>query len=186
MSSFIKKRALPVILALLVLYVYGGNFGKVVILIDQNMSSRPTHEIDENTEIGQTFYAEEDNICGFSFKLATFMRANTGEVKVAIRQVGSDVDIYSANFKADSVKDNEYYDLRFPPIKHSKGKNYYIYIMSLNSPTGKAITTYMNENNVYEKGTLMINGQESTGDLMFRVIYNKTILAKIAQELVTN
>ncbi|MGM1021336.1 MAG: hypothetical protein ACQEXV_12465 [Bacillota bacterium] len=153
-----------------------GNIGKYSISILQETGSKTVGEITEGLEFGQTFQADVNDLSGVSIKLATYMRENTGDVTVGLRLVGDHKDIYSATVDAKSIQDNQFFKLRFPPIKNSKGKKYYFYVNSTGTQ-GHSITAYKADNNPYKQGEMFINNKKQTqDDLTFIVYYNKTFL----------
>lgn len=180
--KFKKNRAsviniiIPFILLLGFIYIYIGNIGRVNILIEQAESTNTVGNLVVGNEVGQTFYSESNNISGFSFKIGTYMRINSDDLVIGIREYGKNTDIYSFNINSAALIDNEYYNLRFPPIKFSKNKLYYIYIKSLNGAPNNSITIYYNEQEKYNNGDFCLNQKEQKGDLVFRVYYNQTML----------
>lgn len=173
-QNWFKRSIIPIILVLLFIYVYGGNIGKMteVIAVD---GDKNVGEINNNTEVGQSFYSTLNNLSGFSIKLATYGRVNAGHITLGIRNYGETKDIYSTTVKAESLADNTFYDVRFPPIKFSKNKEYYIYIKSTDGVDGKFITAYQSKSDVYSEGNFILNGVEQPGDLAFKVYFNKTL-----------
>ncbi|MCM3272397.1 hypothetical protein [Paenibacillus elgii] len=173
-----RKKSLNKILIILLFlsfcYVYLSNIGTVSIYVEQSKETKPVGEILSGIEIGQSFYSSANNICGISFKLATYMRLNKGKIQIGIKDMGSNDVVFISDVSTESIKDNEYLDLKFPPIKFSKGKHYYIFIKSLNGTPGNAITAYMNEEDQYKEGDMYLNGTKKTGDLVFKVYYNNT------------
>lgn len=169
-----KRFIIPIILLILFIYVYGGNIGKMTEVIATD-GKQNVGEITNGMEIGQTFKAPMNNLSGFSIKLATYARVNSGHVTIGIRNYGEDKAIYSTTIKAESLVDNTYYDMRFPPIKFSKDKEYYIFVSSTNGTSGHSITAYNSAQDIYKDGTLFIDGKEKTGDLAFKVYCNHTL-----------
>jgi hypothetical protein len=161
------------------IYVYIGNIGKVLLGTEQSTITKPVGEILKGSEIGELFHSQYNDICGVSIKLATYNRVNTGYVIIGIKEVGKENYIYSNRVNVASIKDNDYYHLRFPPIKQSKDKKYYIYIKSESGKPGNAITAYMNEKDDYKSGNMIIDGKNQAGDLVFQVYYNKTFVSLI-------
>lgn len=179
----ISRYTCVAILIFAFIYVYVGNIGKVLLATEQSTITKPVGEILEGSEIGEVFYSQYNDICGISIKLATYMRVNTGYVTIGIKEAGEQDYIYSNRIDVSSIGDNEYYNLRFPPIKHSKNNKYYIYVKSENGKLGNAITTYMNENDDYKNGDMVIDGKNVKGDLVFQVYYNRTYIAEFINAL---
>ena len=181
-SKWIKPTIITV-LCLYFFYVYVGNAGLIRESLTQDKADVPLGELDKNREFGQTFHYNLNNLSGVSFKLGTYMRKNEGPLQIGIRNLGSKRDIYQTSIQADSITDNEYFDFRFPPVKFSKGKDYYVYIKSLSSAKDKSITAYSSTVDSYPGGELFINGEPQAGDLAFKVYYNRTIFSYISEKL---
>lgn len=174
-AADLKKFFVFVVIMLLFLYVYLGNAGKVVEMILQTSGKSNVGEIQKGVIIEQSFHSEENNINGFSVKFGTYMRVNQGEIILGIKEKTGRV-IYSTNIKTESLADNQYYNYRFPPIKHSKGKEYLLFIESLDNLPGQSVTVYSGENDPFKEGSLFINSKEvKDTDLVFSVFRNKTL-----------
>ncbi|MDY7991476.1 hypothetical protein UY286_10735 [Paenibacillus polymyxa] len=173
-QNWFKRFTIPIILLILLVYVYGANIGKITEVIAVE-GKENVGEITDGMEIGQSFYSNLNNLSGFSIKLATYARINQGDVIIGIRKYGENSDIYSTTVKAESLPDNTFYDVRFPPIKFSKDKEYYIFVKSSGGIPGKSITAYKSTKDAYAEGYLLINGVEKQGDLAFKVYFNKTL-----------
>ncbi|MFD5021813.1 hypothetical protein ACFWMP_23185 [Paenibacillus sp. NPDC058367] len=167
-----------------IIYVFVGNMGVVRESIDQYVADETLSEITAGNEIGQSFSYDQNNLSGVSLKMATYMRNNDGTIQVGIREMNEENDIYQTSVKANSISDNEYFDFRFPPIKFSKGKEYYVYIKSLDSIKGKSVTAYNSSIDTYDGGSLYINGEKQNKDLTFKVFYNRTVLNYISDKII--
>jgi hypothetical protein len=170
----IKRGIVPLIIILLFLYVFLGNVGKMVVLINVEGTSTVGEILDSN-EISQTFIAPMNNLSGFSVKFGTYARNNSGDITIGIRRNAGGSSIYETTVQASSIADNQYYDFKFPPLKYSKGNSYLIYINSNGGQPGSSLTAYISEEDIYSSGDLFVNGVKRQGELTFKVIFNKTI-----------
>ncbi|MEK5282080.1 MULTISPECIES: hypothetical protein [Paenibacillus] len=177
------KYTLLSIFIIFLIYTYVGNIGVVREYIKQDVENGTIGEFIKNSELEQSFYTDQSNLSGISVRLATYMRTNKGSLLIGIREMGSDKNIYENKIQVDSVRDNEMFDFRFPPIKFSKGKIYSIYIKSIDTEPGESITVYKSNEESYENGKLYINGNEQKGDLVFRAYYNRTIFDYLKNKL---
>lgn len=173
-QNWFRRSIIPIILVLLFIYVYGGNIGKMTEAITTD-GAQNVGEITDQTEIGQSFIAPMNNLSGFSIKLATYARSNNGDITLGIRNFGENKTIYSTTVKAESLADNVYYNLRFPPIKFSENKEYYIFVKSEGSTKKHSITAYMSNKDIYKEGSILVNGIKKPGDLAFKVFFNRTL-----------
>ncbi|MDO3680295.1 hypothetical protein [Paenibacillus ehimensis] len=172
----VKNKLFVLVLLICFIYVYFGNAGTVTLAVEQTKETNNAGEILQGMEVGQSFYSNFNNICGFSLKLATYMRTNKGKIEVGIKDLNNNNIVFSSEISTESIKDNDFINLRFPPIKFSKGKRYYLFVKSLDSTPGNAITTYINEEDSYSEGELYLNGIKKKGELVFKVYYNKTFI----------
>ncbi|WP_379135459.1 hypothetical protein [Paenibacillus sp. sgz500958] len=177
------KPVFLLLLSVFFLYVYVGNAGLISESITQNQADIASDGLAAQDEYGQTFHFNKNNLSGVSFQLGTFMRKNEGTLVVGIRNLGSTRDIYQTSIQADSIIDNEWFDFRFPPVKFSKGNDYYVYIKSEDSPVDQAITAYSSTEDTYAGGEFTINGEPQPGDLAFKAYYNRTIFAYIYENI---
>ncbi|WP_160394874.1 hypothetical protein [Paenibacillus sp. MMS18-CY102] len=177
--KWLRTKGLAVVIFLLLIYVYVGNVGTVKVAIDQNEGSSTVGEVVKGQVVKQTFLSEHGNLVGVSVKLATFARSNEGHVEIGVKVEGSNRTIYSTTVSANSIVDNDYFKLRFPPIKNSNNKHYYIYMKSLDGKTGQALTAYKSTEDKYSLGELYVNGAKQNGDAVFQVFYNNSVFNKI-------
>lgn len=136
--------------------------------VRQEESNIAAGEITGETEIGQTFYSNFNNLTRIDVMLATYNRENSQEVIFHLKKSPSDKeDLYTEIFDASGVEDNAYRTFKFPPIPDSRGKTFYFSFESPLSKEGTAITIWTSKQDKYEKGEMYINGKISMGDLRF-------------------
>ncbi|AKG36512.1 hypothetical protein [Paenibacillus durus] len=177
------KLLLLFIVALYLINTYLGNAGVVRESMEQNHDDLTLSELTAEMEFGQSFVYNQNNLCGVSIKLGSFMRQNDGDLVLGIRKFGEENDIYQTSVKANSIIDNEFFDFRFPPIKLSKNKEYYVYIKSPNGKQGSSITVYASQDDNYKDGTLYVNGKQQSGDLTMKVYYDRNIFVVVTDYL---
>lgn len=176
-SKKLWNATIPGFLIFLLLFVYGGNVGTVTVAEEQIDETGIVGEITEEVVVEQTVRMKVNNFSGFSVKLGTYMRTNYGNIIIGLKRENGKV-VYSNTIKADSVQDNQFVTVKFPPIKYSAGNRYRLFIES-NGLTGSAVTAYINDQDSYPDSQLMINGTSQSGDLVFRLMYNKTLYERV-------
>jgi hypothetical protein len=123
-------------------------------------------------QFGQTFVCKSDGLTRVEVMIATYTKSiPSGVLKLHLRS-GPDQhgDLASAAVPVESIKDNSYVALDFPPIRDSGGKSYYVVLDAQNIPTGYGLTVYRSENDIYPGGEFYIDGQpQPPQDMCFRV-----------------
>jgi hypothetical protein len=135
-------------------------------------------ELIGGTKIIQSFVTD-GRICGIDLFFGTFMRTNTKEVVVHVRDdIEGREDLVTKRISAASIKDNVWERLSFPPVKSEKSNLYYLVIESPQSVPGNAVTLGVSDDNPYPDGNLILyNTGNSVGgidprpmtDIAFRV-----------------
>lgn len=140
--------------------------------VSQMSSDKPVGEIVHGKTIGQTFLSRQDNLDGISIMFATFARKNNPDIIFHLKESPeAKQDIFTKTFNASELKDNSFFDIKFPPLKNSKGKRYYFEIESPQAKPGDAVTIWASDKPVYSEGELFENGVKSPGALAFKTYY---------------
>lgn len=144
----------------------------------------PEHvgEITGEVEVGQTIPSAPENWRGISVGLATFSsRNNTHDVTLHVREdINATSDIRTVTVNATEIADSTYHDFIFDPITVSKDKTYYIFLTSLTSVPGNAITARYSEEDLAPGSMVLkrraLRSSETNeqflrhGDLAYRLI----------------
>lgn len=145
---------------------------------DLNLSGgNTTGPITEQTEVCQTFIAEEDRLSSVGIYMSTYARLNSSNYTFSLTDSDGNTLFYRLE-NSGAISDNTYYTLSFSKIKNSKGKQYTVKIVS-ESDEINAVAAMTSEEDAYPGGALIINGEDTGLDLVFRVSYGKhvTIMA---------
>lgn len=146
----------------------------------QDTFDKPIREIVQGMTVGQTFRSHQDNLNGISIMLATYARKNNQDIIFHLKEsLTVKSDIFSATFNTATLKDNAFYDIKFPSLKDSKEKKYYFEIESPKAKPGDAITIWSSVKPVYSDGELLLNGEKSPGALTFKTYYQGTERVRI-------
>ncbi len=103
-----------------------------------------------------------------------FIKENTEEVTHYnfILTDSQDTEIYKKEFTSDDVKNNKYKKFSFKEIKPNGEETYKIKISSsdaTNDNTVKIASYYKTKYSVYPNGTMIVDGQEKSSNMTFRV-----------------
>jgi hypothetical protein len=150
--------------------------------IDARPNSQPTANIHSYHKIGQTFIARRDNLCGVDLMLGTHGRDNDKEIIFQLWQNTPEKKLVAQQeFNASDVVNNLYNPVRFLPIQHSEDQEYYFHLYSPESTPDNSICLWMNSDNIYDEGHLMLNGKPHLGDLVFRVYSKRPVYTEIGR-----
>jgi 4-amino-4-deoxy-L-arabinose transferase-like glycosyltransferase len=147
----------------------------------------PAGELIAGKTIGQTFLAEENNLCRIDAQLATYGRRNSAHLRFHLQDnPASDHDIATVSFNTAEVVDDAYQSFTFPPQANSAGHNYYFFLDSPDGEPGDAITvrSVATGPDRYPQGNAYIDGQPTSGDLTF-IPYYKEGLPLLLKRLAT-
>lgn len=103
-------------------------------------------------------------------KIYFFLSEIKGKRKILMRKT---------EFLAAEVKNNLYHEIRFEPIRDSKGKLYYFALSSPEATSETGISAWMNDKNIYRHGNYVFDGRERRGDLVFRVYSQHNLISSL-------
>jgi hypothetical protein len=150
--------------------------------IDAHPNSRPTKNIEGHYKVGQTFVAKRDNMCRIDLKLGTHGRENDRDIIFQLWQTSPKRTlVVQQDFSASVVNNNQYNPIRFLSIEHSKNQEYYFLLHSPKSTPDNSICAWMNDENIYDEGSLMLNNRHSLGDLVFRVYSKRPVFTEMGR-----
>ena len=136
--------------------------------------------------ISQSFIAPRDNLNRVDILFQTYQRQNTPEVFLRLLEVPDDTDnpllgieVYSMQFKAQTLRDQSWRTFTFPPIPASAGKTYLISLQSPQAQDGNAITVGGIQQNTYAPGSAFFGPTPVEADITFRSCYKMTAIEKL-------
>ncbi|MFC1852952.1 hypothetical protein ACFL27_22360 [candidate division CSSED10-310 bacterium] len=160
-------------------------------LVDQFHSEAVT-DFDDGQEISQTFLCYQP-IHSIALKFATFGRENTGQITFSLfihhetegdqgayipgeqsaAEAGKEL-VWTGTIQLERLMDNHYYELT-PPPDTSKHKGLFSLVLNATeSSPQKGVSPWFSLFNAYDRGALYLAGQQSLGDLTFRVTVQTT------------
>jgi len=162
---------LIIVLAVIVcVVVYTSNLGSQEVFYETPASKEiPIGELTDGMEVIQSFEVKNQSLSAVAVKLATYMRVNEGKITISVRRSANGTDIYSKTVDASNIVDNDFFILRFPPVRYFKSERYYLSIKSEGAGLGKGITAYKTPEDLYQYGEMWINGEPQAGDLVIKV-----------------
>ncbi len=122
---------------------------------------------------GQAFTASHNGLTKIEVLVATY-RATLPSGSLILHLSGypnQQNELASATIPAETIKDNSYVALQFPPISNSGGKSYYFYLETRDIPAKYALTVWRSTADVYAYGGFYIDHRPQDQDLYFRVFY---------------
>ena len=130
-------------------------------------------EITEGNHIIQSFECTCDGIYSITLEGATYIRRNTGTLKIVLENEESGEIDQQWLMDASKFRDNSNFTIvRNEPFSKldMKGKRYRIDISSDDATEGNALTVYYVKNDYYPNGNLSVNGEKIDGDLYMTIL----------------
>jgi len=140
----------------------------------------PTQLIYGAQTVGQTFVAESDNLCRVDILMGTLARPNDGNLTFRLYRLGEQVEnVRTTTVNAAGLINNFYNPFVFKPVPESKKRIFSLILSSPGSWPDNSVCAWMNNKNIYRKGSALINGSPARGDLVFRVYAKRPIFTEL-------
>lgn len=130
-------------------------------------------EITSDILINQSFVAKYNNLVGIEIFVSTFNRENIGETFLEISHGNRQEKIRSNVLDNSKLKDNQYTEIKFPPVTDSKNRVFSINISSKASENNGV--TFWKDNKIYNNTSLIVNNKNVPGTLVANLIYENII-----------
>ena len=150
--------------------LYANYTSEMMMVGEKNSCVSTCGEILGERVISQTFICEFDTISNIQMKAATYGRYNYGLINIALINDETGDLIETWKLRASEVVDNAMLSVTSEnPMEHfnMRGKKYRIEITAPQAREGNAISLYYSTKNLYEGGTLIMDGNDTGGDLIF-------------------
>jgi len=181
-----KKKVFLIIRFVLITYFVLMNvylfFVKKHMCLDTEVyeNTNPTPNIFKKNTVGQTFTADNNDLCRIEVRFGTHGRKNDKKVRFQLWELTPDRKLAAElSFNAAEVKNNLFHSFDFKTLKESKDKKYYFKISSPQSAPQNSICAWMNKGNIYLSGEYFLKGSKKDGDLVFRVYSKRPVIAKL-------
>jgi len=127
-------------------------------------------EIFGNKKIKQDFRCSNNNLERIAIKIATYMRTNSGTLRITLHEKNIDNPVYQEDFDMSELGDNSWLYFSFEKIQNSKNKDYSLRIQGVNSRIGSAVSCYLSY--AHNFGNLYLNNVHFKGSLNMKLFAN--------------
>jgi len=154
--------------------------------LDIYPNTTPTQLIFGAQTVGQTFFAESDNLCRVDIMMGTLDRQNDRDLIFSLWELGQKKALVrSVTVNTSRLLNNLYNSFVFKPVRKSKDREFAFILSSPTSWQENSVCAWMNDRNIYRRGTVLLNNAAGRGDLVFR-IYSKRPIATELHRIVRN
>jgi hypothetical protein len=155
--------------------------------LDIYPNTTPTQLIYGAQTVGQTFIAESDNLCRVDIMMGTLGRQNDRNLIFSLWEHGEKTIIIRTTWvNASRLLNNLYNPFVFNPVRKSKNKRFSFILSSPRSWPENSVCAWMNNRDIYKKGTALINNSPVRGDLIFRVYAKRPIFTELNRIIKNN
>jgi hypothetical protein len=124
-------------------------------------------ELVRGRSVGQTFMAQQANLCRIDLLMATYLRTNTQDVIFHLRESrAASEDLVRVRVNGSRIQHDRYHSFTFPPIADSHQRSFYFYLESPSSMGGDAVSMW-----AFVDAKHTENGQPARGRLAFAPFY---------------
>ncbi len=125
---------------------------------------------DHETVLEQEFTMPYELFWGAEIKTGTFGRNNNSFWKVELKEAESNKTVYEWECNASQISDGEYYKFNVKnPVRVKLGQKYKITVCSEDATGNSALAFYASGTDVYEGGSLFLDGRQQEADLCMRI-----------------
>jgi len=154
--------------------------------LDVYPNTTPTQLIFGALTVGQTFFARSDNLCRVDIMMGTLDRQNDRDLIFSLWELGpGKALVRSATVNTSRLLNNLYNPFVFKPVRKSKNKEFAFILSSPTSWQENSVCAWINDKNIYRRGTVLLNNAAGRGDLVFR-IYSKRPISTELHRIVRN
>lgn len=125
---------------------------------------------DHETVLEQEFSMPYELFWGVEIKIGTYGRNNNSFWKVKLKETENGRNVYAWDCNASQISDGEYYKFNVKsPVHVKQGQSYTIEVCSEDATGNSALAFYVSGTDVYEGGSLYLDGRQQEGDLCMRI-----------------
>ncbi|HYP21897.1 MAG TPA: hypothetical protein VEY08_17645, partial [Chloroflexia bacterium] len=149
-----------------------GDDPNYVVDVRQEASSGVTvGEIAGQTQPGQTFTSQADNLAGIQVLAAKYGRETLSPLVFHLKDsLTATTDLATVRLDPSEFADNSWWNITFPPIKQASNRQLYFYFDAPEATSETAATLWYTKDDAYQEGTRMDGGAPVEGDLAFRTL----------------
>lgn len=150
--------------------------------LDIGPNTQSTENIYQDNRVGQTFIAKRNGLARIDIALGTHGRTNRGTVFFRLWEETPERRLLrEVTFNTATVKNNQFYAVRFKPVRRSFGRKYLFVLASAESTYENSICAWMNRRDIYPEGEYYFRQRPQGGDLMFRAYSRQTVAAELGR-----
>lgn len=121
--------------------------------------------------VGQTFLANEDNLNIIILDLKNAALKNQEPIYFHLEDAEASRSLREIEISGLNVGDPSSVRFQFEPVPDSAGKTYFFYLESPTSTEKDAIEIYYSSQDMYSGGVMVVDNQETKGELRFTSFY---------------
>jgi uncharacterized membrane protein len=159
-------------------YYYDESNKNTQTTLIQNISNWHCNEIIKDRKIRQNFISPALKLNKINLFFATYMRTNTGILKLEIIDPDTENIISSVDDSMQEIKDNSWHTFNFHDARLVPGKMYAMQLSAPEASHGNAITWYGSRTDVYANNEASINGKPIPGDFTFSMTFDNPSLLR--------
>jgi 4-amino-4-deoxy-L-arabinose transferase-like glycosyltransferase len=120
------------------------------------------------TTIAQTFISPHNNLSAIRVMFSLLLKEHRGEILFSLMK-GKNTGKVLREIKLPQkqLTDLTRYFFTFPPIQHARGEEFTVSFSMSTASNTKGISLWYDTNNPYTEGSMLVNGNPTTGDLYF-------------------
>lgn len=164
--------AITTLIFIIILFILSFPRGKQYIYI--NTLNSNIGNIENVSEIRQTFYANEDNLYGIGIIFGKYMDEYYSDIEIIISDKQDNV-VATKLINGRNINEGKFTHIYFDEIKESYGQEYNIIINCMERNSDQKVTIYSSNFNDYIYGDLYIDGEKQNFDISFMTEYKKSM-----------
>jgi hypothetical protein len=142
-------------------------------------NTQPTPDFRSDFAVGQTFQAGMDGLNRVDIMRGTHSRTLGRDVIFRLDEwpapAAGPAGLRTVTAPGGSIRDNLYQTFAFRPIPGSKGRTYAFAVQAAGPGSEAPGCLWMNDQDIYPGGAILLGGQPSGGDCVFRTYASRTL-----------
>lgn len=136
--------------------------------VDQSAFCYPSVAIESTTTVAQTFISPHNNLSAIRVMFSLLHKEHRGEILFSLMK-GKNTGKVLREIKLPQKQLTDFtrYFFTFPPIQHAQGEEFTVSFSTSIASNSKGISLWYDTNNPYTEGSMLVNGNPTTGDLYF-------------------
>jgi hypothetical protein len=170
-GGFNTSRVLDLLNVRYVMSAPGDDPNYVVDVRQEASSGLTVGEIAGQTQPGQTFTSQADNLAGIQVLAAKYGREVLSPLVFHLKDgITATADLATVRLDPSDLADNSWWNITFPPIKQASKRQFYFYFDAPEATLETAATLWYSKDDAYQEGQRVDGGVSVEGDLAFRTL----------------